>query len=133
MRILIAEDEKVSATLLHEVLLNWASVDVARDGLEAFELYKKAYDDRKIYDVICLDIMMPHLSGQQVLEKIRDFERTHDVGGHDMVPVIMTTALSDEKNVMKAFLKGVCDGYVVKPMTTEKVRNELLRLKLIEP
>jgi two-component system chemotaxis response regulator CheY len=131
MKVLIAEDERVSAVLLKEIMSSWGSVDIAENGEMAFDLYKKAYDRYQMYDVICLDIMMPHFSGQQVLEKIRDFEINHGIGGRDMVPVIMTTALSDEKNVMNAFLKGTCDGYVVKPMTTAKMKNELLRLKLI--
>ena len=131
MRILIAEDEQVSAVLLKEIMDTWGTVDVATDGIIAFDMYNKAYEQRKMYDVICLDIMMPKLSGQQVLEKIRAFEIDHDIGGKEMVPVIMTTALSDEKNVMKAFLKGACEGYIVKPMTPAKMKNELLRLRLI--
>lgn len=132
MKILIAEDEQVSATLLTEIMNRWGEVEVAVDGPMALELYHKAYENMQMYDVICLDIMMPQLSGQQVLEKIRDFEIRRGVAVDDMVPVIMTTALSDEKNVMKAFLKGACEGYVVKPMTSAKLKNELVRLQLID-
>jgi two-component system chemotaxis response regulator CheY len=132
MKILIAEDEPVSAALLKEILVVWGTVDVAVDGLMAMEMYEKAHDARKMYDLICLDIMMPHLSGQQVLEKIRIFEIANGIGGREMVPIIMTTALSDEKNVMKAFVKGACEGYVVKPMNLAKLKKELLRLQLID-
>ena len=131
MRILIAEDEQVSATLLKEIMGKWGDVDVAVDGPMALDLYHKAFGGQGMYDVICLDIMMPHLSGQEVLEAIRAFELQHNVPVQEMVPVIMTTALADEKNVMKAFLKGACEGYVVKPMTPAKLENELVRLKLV--
>lgn len=131
MRILIAEDEPVSAILLQDIMSQWGTVDVAEDGVMALDMYNKAFIDRKMYDVICLDIMMPKLSGQQVLEKIRDFEISHGVGGKDMLPIIMTTALSDEKTVMAAFLKGSCEGYVVKPMTSLKMKNEMQRLQLL--
>lgn len=131
MKILIAEDELVSATLLKEIMGKWGEVELAVDGAMALEFYYNAYETQSMYDVICLDIMMPHLSGQQVLEEIRNFELDHNVPAKEMVPVIMTTALGDEKNVMKAFLKGACEGYVVKPMTSAKLANELVRLRLL--
>ncbi len=131
MRILIAEDEQVSAVLLQRIMGAWGSVDLAENGQQAFAMYEKAYRERKMYDVICLDILMPHLSGQQTLDKIRQFERSNGIGGKDMVPVIMTTILSDQKNILQAFLKGVCEGYLIKPITAEAMRKELLRLDLI--
>ena len=48
------------------------------------------------------------------------------------VPVIMTTALSDPKTVIRAFHDGVASGYLVKPVAREKLFAELVKLGLVE-
>ena len=133
MKILIAEDEQVSARLLQEIMITWGAVDMARDGQTAIDLWLHAIKNGVLYDLICLDIMMPEKTGHQALEQIRELERDYGVGGKEMVPVIMTTVLADKENVLQAFLKGICQAYVVKPITFEKMRDELLRLELITP
>ncbi|MCQ2077360.1 MAG: response regulator [Bacteroidaceae bacterium] len=67
MRVLIAEDEISTAKAL-KILLEKArySVDIVHDGLQAWE-----YVSLSTYDVVVLDIMMPGLSGLEVLNKIR--------------------------------------------------------------
>ena len=67
MRVLIAEDEISTAKEL-KILLEKArySVDIVHDGLQAWE-----YVSLSTYDVVVLDIMMPGLSGLEVLNKIR--------------------------------------------------------------
>ncbi len=131
MKILIAEDEQVSAHLLQKIMANWGVVDWAPDGPAAIDLWLQAVKNGVLYDLICLDIMMPEKTGHQVLAQIRELERDYGVGGKEMVPVIMTTILADKKNVLQAFLKGICQGYVIKPISFEKMRDELLRLELI--
>ena len=54
------------------------------------------------------------------------------VGGTDLVKIIMTTALGDAKNIMQAFIKGHCEGYMVKPIRKKALLNELAKLGLIQ-
>ena len=130
MKILIAEDDFISRTLLQEILSSLGICHVAMDGLEAMIAYKQALEMKEPYDLICLDIMMPNLTGQEVLKQIRDIEKEHGIWGSAMSKIIMVTALDDPKNIMTALVKGSCEAYLVKPVDRDKLMAEIKRLGL---
>ena len=105
MRVLIAEDEISTAKAL-KILLEKArySVDIVHDGLQAWE-----YVSLSTYDVVVLDIMMPGLSGLEVLNKIRK--------NHITVPVMLLTAKSEIEDRV-AGLEAGADDYLPKPFAT---------------
>ena len=82
------------------------------------------------YDLICLDIMMPEMDGQEALKEIRQMEEKAGITGSDFTKIIMTTALADKANVVKADSRG-CDYFLVKPIQKAKLQEELRKLKLI--
>lgn len=82
------------------------------------------------YDLICLDIMMPQMDGHDTLAAIRQIEKEHGINGLDGAKVIMTTALSDSKNIMGAFRTG-CEAYIVRPVAKEKLLEEMGKLGLV--
>ena len=82
------------------------------------------------YDLLCLDIMMPKVSGIQVLKVVRTMEKQHDVPQEDHLPVIMMTALTDMDYVDQAFDLG-CDAYASKPLELGKVEGLMRELGLI--
>lgn len=131
MKILIAEDDFISRTVLQEMLSPLGICHVAMDGVEAMAAYKQALEVKEPYDLICLDIMMPNLNGQEVLQQIRDIEKERGIGGSDMSRIIMVTALDDAKNIMAALVKGSCDAYLVKPVDSDKLMAEIKRLGLL--
>jgi two-component system chemotaxis response regulator CheY len=131
MKILIAEDDFVSRTLLQEILSPLGICHVAMDGLEAMAAYKQAMEMKAPYDLICLDIMMPNLNGQEVLRQIRDIEKKRGIGGSDMSKIIMVTALDDAKNIMAALVKSSCDAYLVKPVDRNKLLAEIEKMGLL--
>jgi len=131
MKILIVEDEFVSRTLLAELLSKFGSCDVAVNGKEAIEAFELAIQKNEKYDLVCLDIMMPGMSGQEVLKVIREIETKNQIYGLDTSKVVMTTALSDAENIRSAFHEQ-SDGYLVKPITKEKLIDMMQDLNLIE-
>lgn len=131
MKILIAEDDFISRTLLQEMLSPLGICHVAMDGLEAMAAYKQALESKEPYDLVCLDIMMPNLNGQEVLRQIRDIEKERGIWGSDMSKIIMVTALNDAKNIMGALMKGSCDAYLVKPVDRDKLFAEIKRMGLV--
>ncbi len=131
MKILIAEDDFISRTLLQEMLSPLGICHVAMDGLEAMAAYKQALETKEPYDLVCLDIMMPNLNGQEVLTQIRDIEKERGIWGSDMSKIVMVTALDDAKNIMAALMKGSCDAYLVKPVDRDKLFAEIKRMGLV--
>ncbi len=130
MKILIVEDEFVSRHVLLELLKPFGACDMAVNGKEAVEAFKLALSKNDPYTLICLDIMLPEMDGQEALKQIREIERENKIGGLDGVKIIMTTALEDFDNIKRAFLEQ-CEGYLVKPITREKILSQLKELGLI--
>ena len=127
MKILIVEDEFVSRTLLQEILEPYGVCHAASNGLECLAAYRKALDENTPYDLMCLDIMMPELDGQEALKQIRQIEKERGIGGKDLVKVIMVTALGDAKT----FMKGQCEAYLTKPIDSDKVIATCSKLGLL--
>lgn len=130
MKTLIVEDDFISRTVLNEIISVHGKCDNAVNGKEAVEAFKIALEREEPYDLICLDIMIPELTGQEVLKRIREMEENNGIGGLDRVKIIMTTALGDFGNIKTAF-KEQCEAYLVKPLNPIKVNETLKNLELI--
>ncbi len=131
MKTLIVDDDFTSRKLLLKMLSGYGSCEVAVNGKEAVEAYKLALEEKEAYDLICLDIMMPEMDGQQVLKEVREIEHSRGINGLDGVKIIMTTALNDFKNIKKSF-REQCEAYLVKPIEKEKLIKNLKDLNLIK-
>jgi len=130
MKILIVEDEFVSRHVLQELLSPYGECDMAVNGKEAVDAFESALAGNRPYNLVCLDIMLPEMDGQEALKKMREIERKYQIGGLDGVKIIMTTALEDFDNIKRAFIEQ-CEGYLVKPITREKIITQLKELSLI--
>ena len=104
-RVLVVDDERLNRAILARVLKqNGYSVVEAEDGAEALNKI-----EHESIDLVLLDIVMPGLSGFDVLAKIRS--RKHDAD----LPVIMVTASTESDKIVQAFNAGAND-YVTKPI-----------------
>ena len=108
MRILIAEDEVATAKAL-KLLLEKAkySVDIVHNGNDAW-----SYISSDTYEVIVLDIMMPGMTGLEVLSLIRK--------NHITTPVLMLTAKAEIEDRV-AGLEAGADDYLPKPFATSEL------------
>ncbi len=130
MRILIAEDDRISRTFMKEFMKEYGQCDVAVDGMEALDLFMDAVKKEDPYRLICLDIMMPKVDGLKVLRVIRAMEKQHDVPQEKRARILMTTALADLDYVDQAFNLGA-DGYAAKPIDTDKITEVIRNMGLI--
>ena len=122
MRILIAEDDRISRSFLQKFMVTYGEVEVAVDGMDIKE--------GKPFDLLCLDIMMPKVDGLKVLKVIRQLENQNEKASNKKIKIIMMTALADIGYVDEAFRLG-CDAYASKPVDTEKVEEAMRNLGLI--
>ena len=130
MKILLAEDDFVTRKFMANFLSKYGECEVTVDGMEAVDAFMLALEEGEPYDLVCLDIMMPALDGYQTLKAIRDLEKERGIAESKQAKIIMTTALSEGRNVQKAFELG-CVAYAGKPIDQQKFENVLKKLELI--
>ena len=131
MKTLIVEDDFLARSLLSTLLSEYGVCHVAVNGREALDAIERAFDENDRYDLVCLDIMMPVLDGQEALLELRKIEALRGIKGLDTTKVIMVTAIDDSKNIMKAFRQGQCEAYLTKPLERTKLISHIKDLGLI--
>jgi len=130
MKALIVEDDLTSRLLLHKILNNYGQSHVAVNGKEAVEAVRSALEAGEPYDLICLDIMMPEMDGQEALRQIRKQEEIKGILSSNGAKIVMISALEDPKSVVSSFYQ-LCDAYLVKPIEKADLVAVLGKLKLI--
>lgn len=113
--ILIIDDaytvrEYLRQTLMH---LGMSQVHEAADGSRGLSVFNQHQ-----HDLVFLDIELPDINGQQLLEKIKtESDRTH---------VVMVTAHNSVDNVQKSIAAGA-SGFIAKPFSPQKIKNIIER------
>jgi two-component system chemotaxis response regulator CheY len=130
VKTLIVEDEFTSRALLREILKRFGVPQIAMNGREGVEAVRTALEDGAPFDLICLDIMMPEMDGQEALRRIRTLETKAGIDAEKRAKVIMTTALADRNTVVEA-INAQCDYFLVKPIDGRVLLDELRRFGLI--
>ncbi|MBD8500422.1 response regulator transcription factor [Paenibacillus arenosi] len=101
--ILIVEDDRYIQELIAEYLkVQGYDVDVASDGAEGYRKFTEG-----TFDLVLLDVMLPNMDGYSICRMIRNQSQT---------PIIMMTALSEEKDQLQAF-ELLADDYIAKPFS----------------
>lgn len=131
MRILIVDDNFNNRRLLQKILSPFGECDLAVNGKEALEAYFLAFDEAEPYDLICLDIMMPEMDGQEVLRTIREKEVEMGFKKLEEVKIIMITGNDSPKEAMDAYFRGGCTDYMMKPIDKDLLLNLLKEHNLI--
>lgn len=120
--ILLAEDDERYRFLVGTFLdKNGYRVEYARDGAEAWAKFV----DQPHYDLLLLDIMMPHMSGLEVARRVRQVSD---------VPIIMLTALGEESDEVTGLDSGA-DDYIAKPFSypvlLSRIAAQLRRYRVV--
>jgi len=111
MRILIAEDDITSRTLLKHILTKWGyEVVVTKNGNEAWETLQAEDAPR----LAILDWMMPVLDGVEVCRKVRQLDVSNPTY------IILLTSRSNKKDIV-AGLEAGADDYISKPYETDEL------------
>ncbi|MBN2063544.1 MAG: response regulator [Sedimentisphaerales bacterium] len=130
MRSLIIEDNAINRKYLLNLLKVYGPVEMAENGLIGVDLFGENLDQGQLFDLICLDVMMPEMDGQETLKRIRQLEASHGIFGLDGVKVIMTTAMDDKKTILQAFKTG-CESFLIKPIDKNALVQALKNLELL--
>lgn len=111
--ILIVEDEEYMLNLLKIHLSDEYNITEAKDGQIALD-----YIENQVFDLVVLDIMLPHVDGWTVCERILKKGDT---------PIIMLTARSELYDKVKGLELGA-DDYLIKPFEFEELKARIKAL-----
>ena len=112
--LLVEDDQNFGAVLKDYLTVNNFEVELARNGMEGFEKFKKSP-----FDLCILDVMMPYKDGYTLAREIR--EKNKDI------PLIFLTAKALKEDVLKGYKVGA-DDYLNKPFDSEVL---LMKIKAI--
>jgi CheY-like chemotaxis protein len=114
-RLLVVDDNEDNRDMLARRLRRRGyEVTTAESGALALDLISSAHH----FDAVLLDVMMPDITGLEVLAKLRTrFNK-------EQLPVVMATARSDSEDVVEALRLGAND-YVIKPINLDEVISAL--------
>lgn len=114
-KILLVDDQELNRDVLgHRLTKSGYQLISATNGQEALDAMAA-----EKFDLILLDIMMPDISGTDVLKKIRK------EGKNKNTPVIMTTAV-DDIEIINECMKAGADDYITKPLNTTLLKLRIL-------
>ena len=112
-KILLVEDNEGDILLTREALEHsdkLRQIDVVKNGSEALKyLEMNSGKDAAIPDLIFLDINLPKMNGQEVLQFIKKNEQLK------YIPVIMLTTSSSHKDILSSYMNGA-NSYITKPV-----------------
>jgi signal transduction histidine kinase/ABC-type amino acid transport substrate-binding protein/ActR/RegA family two-component response regulator len=121
-RILLAEDNDLNAEIATEILKEAGfEVERAEDGQVCVDMVKNA--DVGHFDIILMDIQMPHMNGYEATKIIRT---TLEAGRND-IPIIAMTANAFEEDKRQAIKCGM-NGHLGKPVNVRELMKELSRI-----
>src|SRR5262245_39898040 len=115
MRILVIEDDhRVASFIRRGLVAEKFLVDLAADGKSGVDMALS-----KDYSLIILDLMLPGLTGQEVLDSVRKSNRS--------IPVLVLTARGAVRDKVELFEKG-CDDYLTKPFAFAELQARVKAL-----
>lgn len=132
MRALIVDDEFYSRVMLHDMLRSVAECDIAVSGEEAVGAFSKALEDGRPYRLVCMDLVMPGMDGQQALRELRALEDEQGVGDEDKAVLLVVSMVEDSRETNEAFFLGGADSFLVKPIDRDKLFAELREHGLVD-
>lgn len=115
LRVLAAEDNELNMEIAKFILEdNGMHVECAYDGVEAVRMFEGSATG--YYDVILMDIMMPHMNGWNAAKKIRSLDREDA----EIVPIIAMSANAFADDVIKSRTSGI-DRHMAKPLDNDRM------------
>ena len=93
-------------------------VTIAKDGQEAFDMVKESMEQKRLFNLIFMDIQMPNIDGLQSTRLIRQM-------GYS-APIVALTAFAEESNVQECMESGM-DFFLPKPIRRPQLKQVLKR------
>lgn len=117
-KILLVDDDQMVITLMnYRLKKDGFGISICHDGKSAIQ-----YLNSSLPDVVIVDIMMPKVSGFEVLRYLRNILKSN-------IPVIVLSSINDEDTLIEAFELGA-NEFVTKPFNPEEIVIRIKKLLL---
>jgi two-component system chemotaxis response regulator CheY len=132
-RFLIVDDQEINRYMLQAFLNDYAVCKCAANGKEGLRLFENALLERKPFDLVCVDLMMPEMNGIALIKKIKELEKAHE--GFDVLKTKIFVITASESMWDKAdlLMDHLCEDYINKPFNRENLVTSLRNNGLIKP
>ncbi|MCR5078313.1 MAG: response regulator [Bacilli bacterium] len=121
-KVILAEDQYINQEILREILVELgAEVDIADNGLEAYELFKNSLPYE--YSAVFMDLRMPVMDGFESTSKIRELPRD-DAKAIPIIAITADTFLEDKEKGARAGM----NAHLPKPVDIELIASTLCSL-----
>lgn len=131
MRVLVVDDDPASRHVLASHLTGLAECVMCASGPEAMDTVRQAIAEGRSFDVVFLDIIMPHMDGHETLAHLREVEEAADIPPEARMRAVMVTSMDDETNTMTALFDSQVSAYLTKPANRSELLEKLVALDLL--
>jgi len=120
-KVLVMDDEEMILIIISKILKSIGIVvETAVNGEEAIDIYKKAIDDKKPFDVVIMDLIIPNgMGGKEAIKKILEID--------PKAKVIVSSGYSID-SVMAHYQDYGFKGVIAKPYTLNKLQNIIIKV-----
>lgn len=126
MKILVADDVPSNRKALSLMLGRFGACDEVESGEQAIAALEAAWKKGEPYDFLCLDFLMPDMTGAEVLEYVRKREAE---AGFTSVKILCVTSV-DERAQLHPFAVDSDAGYIEKPVSKAALEQALEELNI---
>ncbi|MBF0197037.1 MAG: response regulator [Planctomycetes bacterium] len=130
MKLLVVDDTEEYIPLMQMMLKSYGQADSAMDGQTAIDKVESALKSNDPYKIVFLDILMPIMTGREVVRKIREIEEGLGIDHDERTRILLVSAQSDTETVLGSMLDDGGDGYLIKPIDKDKLKSAIEDLEL---
>lgn len=129
MKILVVDDQMTTRMLLRCMLENYGEVVEANCGRDGVGVFREALSGAAPFQLVCVDLGLPDIDGNAVLEQLRAAEIEHQVAAPATI-VVVTGTVSDAAR--DGALERSADAFLTKPVSYEDVFALLARVGVVD-
>ena len=137
MNILIIDDQSSGRMFLADILAPYGIITTAADGQKGVDLFNEALAANDPFDLVLLDLLMPTMGGEEALKRMRAAEKESNLlriplTSQKTARIIIQTNNDDPVHILQPSSKWKCNGFLIKPITKEKLLEKMVHLELIK-